>query len=167
MALIKAVCFDLGDTLVAEGTVIHNSSGQAVTANLVEDAIEVLASIRKDGYKMAMIANANSVDARNIIATCGFEDYFDVIVISEEAGIEKPDKEIFQLALDKLAVQAENAVMVGNRIDADIIGANRIRMKSVWFRWNNRYDDSVSTKDEKPDFIIGSLSELPAVLSRL
>jgi len=167
VALIKAVCFDLGDTLVAEGTVIHNSSGQAVTANLVEDAIEVLASIRKDGYKMAMIANANSVDARNIMATCGLEDYFDVIVISEEAGIEKPDKEIFQLALDKLAVQAENAVMVGNRIDADIIGANRIRMKSVWFRWNNRYDDSVSTKDEKPDFIIGSLSELPAVLSRL
>ena len=163
--VIKAVCFDLGDTLVAEETVIHNSSGQAVTANVVADAIEVLSSIRKDGYKTAIIANANSVDARNIIATCDFEDYFDVIVISEEAGIEKPDKEIFQLALDKLGLEAENAVMVGNRIDADILGANKIGMKSVWFNWNDRYTEIIGSEEESPDFIIKSLSELPDLLS--
>jgi len=54
-----------------------------------------------------------------------------VIVISEEVDIEKPDKRVFQVALDELGVEAENAVMVGNRIDADIVGANRIGMKRV------------------------------------
>ncbi len=96
--MIKAICFDLGDTLVAEETVIHNSCGQAITAKVIEGVCEVLETVRKDGYRTAIIANANSADVRNIIATCGLEDYFDVIVISEEVGIEKPDKQAVPLA---------------------------------------------------------------------
>jgi len=165
--MIEAICFDLGDTLVAEETVIHNSCGQAITARVIEGVFEVLETMRKDGYRIAMIANGDSAGARNIIATCGLEDYFDVIVISEEVGIEKPDKQVFQVALDKLGVEAENAVMVGNRIDADIVGANRIGMKSVWFRWNDRYEEIIGSEDEKPDFIIKSLSELPGILSSI
>ncbi len=163
--MIEAICFDLGDTLVAEETVIHNSCRQAITAKVIEGVFEVLETMRKDGYRTAMIANGDSAGARNIIAACGLEDYFDVIVIFEEVGIEKPDKQVFQVALDKLGVEAENAVMVGNRIDADIVGANRIGMKSVWFRWNDRYEEIIGSEGEKPDFIIKSLAELPGILS--
>ena len=163
--MIKAVCFDLGDTLVAEETVIHNSSGQAITANVVEGALEVLEAIKKAGYKIALIANVDSIDARNIMGTCGLEDYFDAMVISEELGIEKPAREIFQTALDRLEVKAENAIMVGNRIDADIVGANRIGMKSVWFKWNNRYQETISNEEERPDFVIKSLFELLGILN--
>jgi len=165
--MIEAICFDLGDTLVAEETVIHNSCGQAITARVIEGVFGVLETMRKDGYRIAMIANGDSAGARNIIAACGLKDYFDVIVISEEVGIEKPDKQVFQAALDKLGVEAENAVMVGNRIDADIVGANRIGMKSVWFRWNDRYEEIIGSEDEKPDFRIKSLAELPGILSSI
>ncbi|GAI52481.1 unnamed protein product, partial [marine sediment metagenome] len=134
---------------------------------VIEGVFETLETMRKDGYRIAMIANANIADVRNIIATCGLEDYFDVIVISEEVGIEKPDKQVFQVALDKLGVEAENAVMVGNRIDADIVGANRVGMKSVWFRWNDRYEETVGSEEEKPNFIIKSLAELPSILSSI
>ena len=96
--MIEAICFDLGDTLVAEETVIHNSCGQAITARVIEGVFEVLETMRKDGYRIAMIANGDSAGARNIIAACGLEDYFDVIVISEEVGIEKPDKQAVPLA---------------------------------------------------------------------
>ena len=163
--MIEAICFDLGDTLVAEETVIHNGYGQAVNAKVIEGAFDVLETVRKDGYRIAMIANGDSAGARNIIGTCGLEDYFDVIIISEEVGIEKPDKRIFQLALEALEIKTGNAVMVGNRIDADILGANRVGMKSVWFRWNNRYEEIIGSEDEKPDFIIKSLAELPGILS--
>ncbi len=163
--MIEAICFDLGDTLVAEETVIHNSCGQTITARVIEGVFEVLETMRKDGYRIAMIANGDSAGARNVIATCGLEDYFNVVVISEEVGTEKPDKQVFQVALDKLGVEAENAVMVGNRIDADIVGANRIGMKSVWFRWNDCYEEIIGSEDEKPDFIIKSLAELPGILS--
>ncbi len=162
--MIEAVCFDLGDTLVTEESVIHNSLGRAITAEVIDHAFEVLETIKKGGYKTAMIANADSIDARNVIASCGLEDYFDSIIISEEIGIEKPAREIFKAALKELKVKAENAIMVGNRIDVDIVGANKMGMRSVWFKWNNRYKETIGSKEERPDFVIKSLSELLTIL---
>jgi len=57
--------------------------------------------------------------------------------------------------------------MVGNRIDADIVGGNRVGMKSVWFKWNDRYEEIIGSEDEKPDFIIKSLAELLGILSSI
>lgn len=54
-----------------------------------------------------------------------------MIIISGEVGIEKSDREISEAVLGKPKVKAENAVMVVNKIDADVVGANRIGMKSV------------------------------------
>ncbi len=69
--MIEAICFDLGDTLVAEETVIRNSYGQRpITARVIEGVFEVLETMRKDGYRTAMIANGDSAGARNIIAYC-------------------------------------------------------------------------------------------------
>ena len=45
--MVEAVCFDLGDTLIAEESVIHDSSGQAITADVIEGALEVLEAIRR------------------------------------------------------------------------------------------------------------------------
>ena len=69
--MIKAVCFDLGDTLIAEVKVTHDSSGQAITADIIAGAFEVLAAIRREGYKIAMIANGDSAGAQNIINSTG------------------------------------------------------------------------------------------------
>ncbi len=165
--MVKAVCFDLGDTSIAEESVIHDNSGHAITADVIEGAFEILEAIRKNGFKVALMSNGDSTGARNIIKVTGLRDYFDAIIISEEVGIEKPCQRIFELTLAKLGVKAENAIMVGNRIDTDIIGANRMGMKSVWFKWNNRYEDKISSEGEKPDFIIKSLSELPGILNSI
>ena len=163
--MIKAVCLDLGDTLVAEETVVHDSSGQAITAHVIEGVFEVLESIKKEGYKIGMIANGDSIGTRNIIKATGLQDYFDTIVISEEVGIGKPCQGIFEAALSKLGVKPENAVMVGNRIDADVLGANRFGMKSVWFKWNTRYHDTIDSSQGRPDFTINSFFELPGLLA--
>jgi len=163
--MIEAICFDLGDTLVAEETTVYDSSGQAVTARVIKGIFEVLEAIRKEEYRIGMIANGDSAGIRSIIETTGLQDYFDVIVISEEVGTEKPYQRIFEVTLAKLGVKPENAVMVGNKIDADILGANRAGMKSVWFRWNNRYSGTIDSSQEKPDFTINSLLELPRLLT--
>ncbi len=165
--MLEAVCFDLGDTVISEESVVHNELGQAITANLVEGALEVLATIRKAGYKTALIANGDSVGARNILKRCGLQGYFDAIVISEEAGIAKPDKRIFQIALKDLETKAENAVMVGNRIDADVRGAKGMRMKSVLFKWNDRYNETINNEEDSSDFVISSLSELLGILKSM
>jgi FMN phosphatase YigB (HAD superfamily) len=140
--MIKAVCFDLGDTLISEETVNHDSYRRAITANVIE----------------------STLGARNILANTGLKEYFDTIVISGELGIEKPDRRIFEAALKALGVKAEDAVMIGNRVDTDIVGANRSGMVSVWFKWNNRYPALIDACEKKPDFTICSLFELPKVL---
>jgi putative hydrolase of the HAD superfamily len=162
--VIETVCFDFGDNLIAEGTVVHNSSGQAITAQIADYAFEVLEAIKKGGCKIAVIANGDSAGARNIIASCGLEDYFDAIVISKELGIEKPAREIFETALYDLKSKAENAIMVGKRIDADIVGANTAGIKSVWFRWHDRYQETIEDEGERPAFIIKSLPKLLGIL---
>ena len=58
--VIAAICFDLGDTLIAEETVVHNNLGQALSAEPVAHVPEVLETIQKQGYKIALIANANA-----------------------------------------------------------------------------------------------------------
>jgi FMN phosphatase YigB (HAD superfamily) len=75
-----------------------------------------LKAIRKEEYRIGMIANGDNVDCRNIIEATGLQDHFDAIVISEEVDIEKPSQRIFEVALAKLGVESENAVMVGIRI---------------------------------------------------
>jgi putative hydrolase of the HAD superfamily len=157
----------MGDTLVVEESVAHDSYGRAINAQIVEHATEVLDTIRKQGYKIALIANDDGVNVRNLLHACGLENYFDVTTISEEAGTEKPDERIFRLALHELGVEPGNAVMVGNRLDADIVGAKRAGLKSVWFKWNSRYDGTMKSQEEKPDFTIKSLEQLPELLTIL
>jgi len=144
---------------------VHDSSDRAITARIIDGVFEVLDAIRKEGYRIGMIANGDSTDCWNIIEATGLHNYFGAIVISEEVGIEKPNQRIFEVALGKLGVEPENAVMVGNRIDADILGANMFGMKSVWFRWNARHNDTIDSSQGKPDFTINSLFELPGLLT--
>jgi len=49
--------------------------------------------------------------------------------------------------------------------EVDVRLANRIGMKSVWFKWNNRYQETISNEEERPDFVIKSLPELLGILS--
>jgi putative hydrolase of the HAD superfamily len=61
------------------------------------------------------------------------DPYVDVLVVSEEAGISKPDPGIFQIALDRLEVRAGETVMVGDSWANDIAGARRAGIRAVWF----------------------------------
>ncbi|MDY0406388.1 HAD family hydrolase [Virgibacillus sp. 179-BFC.A HS] len=88
--------------------------------------------------------------------------YFDAIVISGDFGIGKPDTSIFRHALSKLGVAKENAIMVGDNLKTDILGANRIGMRNV--RINRRPTDET---DIKATYEIAQLSELIPLVKRM
>ncbi len=116
------------------------------------------------GYKTAIIALGRVSVSETSSKIVNWNDYFDTIISSEEAGIEKPAREIFQLALSKLKGGDEDTRMVGNRVDADIGGANRMGMKSIWFKWNDRYRDSIDTEEKRSNFTISYMPELLGIL---
>ena len=71
------------------------------------------------------------------------------------------------MALEALNVKPEEAVMVGNRVSRDILEAKRVGMKTILFKWNERYNEGTTSAQEQPTEVIHSLKELPHVLLQL
>lgn len=166
LVMIKAVLFDLGDTLIVEESV-GNKHLWEVLPQKVPHVDDVLRGL-KEKFKLGIVTNTVASRERHV-RTClrriGIEHYFDVIVTSVDIGCEKPDERIFQEALGALNVGLEEAVMVGDRISKDILGANKLGMKTILFKWNNRYPEKITSAYEQPTHTINSLKELPQVLS--
>lgn len=165
--MIKAVFFDLGDTLIVEEAVGGRHLWK-VKLQKIPYVDEVLREL-KQHYKLGIITNTVASRERHVrmaLRRIGLEQYFDVILTSVDAGYDKPDEKIFLKALNALNVQSEEAVMVGNRVSTDVVGANRIGMKTILFKWNERYPEEAGSPSEQPTHTISSLKELPRVLSK-
>ncbi|HEV7639255.1 MAG TPA: HAD-IA family hydrolase [Gaiellaceae bacterium] len=112
----------------------------------------LLDSLRSRGLKTGLVANSWPDPARLLradVQAFGLAEQFDVIVFSEEVGFRKPQPEIFLHALERLGVEPENAMFVGDRLETDVQGAARVGMATVQALWF-RADD---TPGIEPDFM--------------
>lgn len=89
------------------------------------------------------------------------EKYFEHIVISGEVDYGKPDERIFKLALQKFNVDKNDAIMIGDNLSTDIIGAQGCGIKAIWL---NRTGKAVEEGDILPDYTIHDLLELKMFL---
>ena len=99
---------------------------------LYKSAPDVLSALHGK-YKLGIIAN-QSLGTQERIDNWGIGKYFDVVMASAEAGCAKPDLKIFTAALNKAGCAPADAVMIGDRLDNDIIPAKKLGMKTVWVR---------------------------------
>ena len=83
--------------------------------------------------KTGVVTNNVAAEQRQKIEECGFASLLDAVVISEEAGVSKPDPRIFEIALARLGQPAAGAVMVGDAWGTDIAGALAAGIRPVWF----------------------------------
>ena len=95
------------------------------------DAHRVLSQLKRT-HKLAMVSNHVTLPQLDKVVRLGFEPYFDTIVTSEDAGCEKPDARIFQLALSKLGVSVSEAIMVGDHTKGDIEGAHAAGLRTIF-----------------------------------
>jgi len=167
--LIRAVLFDLGDTLIAEEAAGGKHLWEVKLTKLPY-LDEVLAELKRKGFKLGIITNtvtSREEHVRVALRKIDVEKYFDYIITSVDAGHEKPDERIFMTALRALRTKPYEAVMVGNRISSDIVGGNRMGMITILFKWNKRYNERVTSQEEQPTRTIRSLRELPRVLEEI
>jgi putative hydrolase of the HAD superfamily len=94
-------------------------------------AIEVLKVLKKK-YKLGMITNGVGMTQRMKIAKLGCEPFMDLILVSGEEGIHKPDSRIFQKALDLLHVSAQETAFIGDSLKFDMEGSIAVGMTPVW-----------------------------------
>jgi putative hydrolase of the HAD superfamily len=86
------------------------------------------------------------------------KELFDVVVFSYEVGCTKPDPAIFQLALTRLDVSAENIVMVGDSLTSDVLGARASGIRALLLDTSGKYPDVTPRAT--------ALAEIPALLPR-
>jgi putative hydrolase of the HAD superfamily len=121
---------------------------------------EVL-DVLREHYPLAIVTDAQSAHARGELHRTGLLGYFDPIVVSGDYGYRKPDRRLFQVALDGMRVAAGNALYVGNDMHRDIFGAREAGLTTVMF------DSDQGTKDYRgcvPDYTITDLRELLTIL---
>lgn len=82
-------------------------------------------------YKIGVIAN-QSLGTSERLENLGVRKYIDLIIASAEEGVSKPDRRIFEIALERSCCKPENAVMIGDRIDNDIVPAKQLGIVSVF-----------------------------------
>ena len=127
--------------------------------NLFPGALEMLEDLKKENYRMHIITNGFQEVQHIKLENSGLKPYFDMILCSEEVGFTKPHREIFDYALQKTACKAENAVMIGDDMKADVLGALGAGWRAVHF------DPEVKFKKEREIPRVRSLSEIPEVIA--
>jgi putative hydrolase of the HAD superfamily len=92
----------------------------------------------KNKYNMHVISNGFKESTEMKIQNNGLDIYFDNVIISEIVGINKPDRAIFDHALNLADAQVSESMMIGDSIEADIRGAQGIGMKAIYFNPEGR-----------------------------
>jgi len=123
----------------------------------VREVLDVL----RERYPLAVVTDAQSAYARSELHKVGLLGYFDPIVVSGDHGYRKPDPRPFQLALDGLAVAAENTLYVGNDMYRDIYGAREAGLTTVMF---DSDQGEKTYRDCAPDYTITDFRDLPNIL---
>lgn len=129
---------------------------------LYSDAESCLAVLHQK-YKVGIIANQN-YGTKERLAQYGLLSYIDLVIASAEEGVAKPDRRIFEIALERGNGRPAYSVMIGDRIDNDIVPANTLGMKTVWIKQGFGQYWSVKNNIEKADYTVDSLTALSDIL---
>ncbi|MCX5876000.1 MAG: HAD family hydrolase [Deltaproteobacteria bacterium] len=113
-------------------------------------------------YRLAALSDAQSAWAVPEMRAVGIDGYFNPIVVSGDLGYRKPDRRIFQQALDGMQLPPENVLFVGNDMYRDVFGAKQVGMKTVFYSSNQ---GRKKASDAEPDYIIYQFSQLQQAIA--
>lgn len=153
--VFDAVGYPIEDEVIqslANAYIEHLSSH----GHLVPNTLEILEYL-KPRYRMHIITNGFEEIQEKKLRTSGIASYFDQVINSEMAGVKKPDPQIFRLALERTGVLPQHSVMVGDNLEADILGARALGIHTIHL---NAHNDPMHTYGE----IIHDLREIKLYL---
>ncbi|MFP9060099.1 HAD family hydrolase [Natrialbaceae archaeon A-chndr2] len=134
--------------------------GYLEAMSLESDVLATLETLRNDGISLAIITNLTTRIQLRKLTALGLEDAFDLVLTSEEAGQEKPASVMFTLPLARLECPPSRAMVVGDSVPADIVGANAIGLESVLYCAGDDPDVTALSPHETPDHHLQAFGEL-------
>jgi putative hydrolase of the HAD superfamily len=128
--LTKKVFGEEKPLLIALGMITYHNVKFALL-RLFPNTISTLIHLKRRGYRLGVISNGITIKQWEKLIRLGLYHFFDEVITSQEAGAEKPEKEIFEFALSKMNCVAEKSVMIGDKFDEDILGALNVGMSAI------------------------------------
>ena len=123
-----------------------------------DGALEALAALRQRGHRLGLLTNGSSSFQRRKLLRFELEPLFDVVLIEGELGYGKPDRRVFDAALEFFAVRPAEACMIGDNLTADIAAARDVGIPTIW---HDAYRVGLPERPiATPDRVIGGLHEL-------
>ncbi|CAN5811519.1 HAD-IA family hydrolase [soil metagenome] len=123
------------DATLASRTAVAYRDAYIDARQAVAGAASVLAAVHRRA-KVGIVSNNLLQEQREKLRHCGLESFYDVLVVSEEFGVSKPDPRLFEIALARVECAADETVMVGDSWSADVMGAFAAGIRPIWFNRN-------------------------------
>jgi putative hydrolase of the HAD superfamily len=129
----------------------------------------VLDQLQARGHRLGLLSNASDVDnVQRLIDAAEVRSYFDPIVISAAAGVRKPTPGLFEAVVHGWGVAAAEAVMVGDMLGEDILGAQRAGLHQIWVEAEA---DAALNQEHRgvvvPEVSVARLEDVPAAVDRM
>ena len=128
---------------------------------VIDGAHELMDYLKQKGYRMHMCSNGFHEVQYKKLAACGLRDYFDTIILSEDAGVNKPSSLYFDYALKVSGANKKDTLMIGDNLQSDIIGALNAGLDAMLF---NRWQVPSQEFPQNLTFAVETLSEIKMIL---
>ena len=152
LEVTESLCLQIGDCFLD-----FCSSKPGV----IEGAHELMDYLKSRGYRMHMASNGFHEVQYKKLDACGLRRYFDTIILSENAGANKPSAAFFHYALSQSGASRQSSLMIGDNLQTDILGALDFGLDAMLFnRWNVAVDES----SPSPTFVVPSLRDIHNIL---
>lgn len=154
--LLKPAGIEKVDEILA----VNNDFLQRTTTKtrLIDGAIELLEYLRPS-YRLFILSNGfREVQSKKLFHS-GLSPYFERMILSEDAHIQKPHKGIFDFALINTNSRRTESLMIGDSWEADIVGAHQSKIDQLWLN-----PQHLPTKGFTPTYTVGSLREIKKLL---
>lgn len=137
----------------------------AIKPGVVEGAHALMDYLKEKGYRLHMTSNGFHEVQYSKLRACGLFDYFDTIILSEDAGVNKPHPDFFRYAFEQTKAEPASTLMIGDNLVTDILGAKLAGLPTLYF--NRKGENRPATVEGHPDPVDMEVRSLKDIMSIL
>ena len=153
---------EVSNKILAAGIVSYRRAKEA-TLLVYPNVNKTLIQLIKMGINLAVVSDAPSREAWMRLYYLNLHHVFDPVLTFDDTGVRKPSPKPFQMALDYLKIKPNEAIMIGDWPERDVVGAKEIGMKTIFAR----YGDTFGTVDSGADWDVNNVYEVVNIIKEL